>query len=195
MDTHGQKVYRTLKTSLGELTEGTLESQVRDGTMAAELHAYYVRQGLREGWVTPGSEYDTPLSRQDETNQRKNIFAARDVLEYWIDIFDFHPEKDKERMVLEMEKAVRYKENRGNASLEIAAKEQHEQWKRFVKEYQAERITPGHAKFRKANYEQYQASYGDLPETEKDKDREIVAVVTDMVLARADIRPRQIAVE
>jgi len=88
-------------------------------------------------------EYDKPLCEQSEINQRKNIGAALDVVKFWSRLYG---ECDLEK---EMKSAVDYETNQGRESLERCAESQHEQWKRFVRKYQAERITPREGGFRK----------------------------------------------
>lgn len=190
--TNVQQVCEALKRSLEELSSEDVDSNARDGTLAAELHGYYNQVGLKEGWLKP--EYATPLSRQDSTNKRKNILAVRNVLEYWAGQFKEQNREVQEGLVDEMQKAVRYEASRGNLHLERASDSQHKQWKSFVEMYQSERITPGNPKFREDNYRQYQTPYEGLSEKVKDQDRLVVAVITDMVLDKAGIRPREIKV-
>ncbi len=178
-----QNVYQTLNKCLDELSGSDLALNVRDGTLSADLHAYYNEVGKKEGWLKP--EYATPLSQQDETNKIKNVDAAKDVVQYWLSQFD--QLTDEGFLMDAIIRSVSYEANRGDPNLEAAADSQHEQWKRFIGTYQKERVTPGNPKFREANYNQYNAAYSGLNEKEKDQDRLIVAVVTDRVLERSDI--------
>jgi hypothetical protein len=183
--TNAKQVYQALRKSLEELSSEDVDISSRDGTLAAELHGYYNQVGLKAGWLKP--EYATALSMQDHTNKRKNISAARDVLEYWVHQFEGNGSDFEEGIVVEMQRAVNYEQNRGNIHLEAASDSQHEQWKRFVAEYQSERVTPGSPKFRQDNYDQFNAPYVNLSEKVKDQDRLVVAVITDNVLERSEI--------
>ena len=177
------QVLGSLEKCLSELCSEDVDSSCKEGTLAAALHGYYNQVGLKAGWLKP--EYATPLSEQDEVNKRKNILAAQDVLCYWKVRFEERDEEERSQLVEAMERSVDYEAHRGEVLLEAASNSQHRQWQRFVEEFQKERITPGHPKYRPANHQQYQASYQDLSEEEKDQDRLVVAVITDMVLARA----------
>ena len=86
-----------------------------------------------------------------------------------------------------MKSCAVYKGRRDLRGLEEAAESQHNQWRRFVKTYQKERITPGHEKFRQDNYDQFKTDYASLEECVKDQDRLIVGVITDVVLGLAGI--------
>jgi len=183
--TNAKQTYQALRRNLEEISSEDTGASVRDGTLAAELHGYYNQVGLKQGWLKP--EYATPLSLQDNTNKRKNIAAARDVLDYWLNEFEGKDSLVQEGLVLEMQKAANYEQNRGNLHLEAASDSQHEQWKKFVSEYQGERITPGNPKFRQDNYDQFKTSYSDLSEKVKDQDRLVVAVITDIALERSGI--------
>ena len=183
---NAERIYATLEECLKELSGEDLQSCTQDGTLAAELHAYYNQVGLKEGRLKP--EYATSLSKQDGVNKRKNIDAVNDVVNYWIGEFDRYTSDIGRALIIDdMRYSVGYEKHRGNLRLEAAAESQHEQWRNFVGAYQKERITLGDEKFRKDNYEQYNKAYKDLSEEEKDKDRLIVAVVTDRILERVGI--------
>jgi len=204
------KIERTVSECFIELDN--MKNLVSDNNLASELHAFYNTVGLEEGWLKP--EYATPLSAQDEINKQKNINAAKSVVEYWNTEFEQLPqyvsrqfeeydrrlmdtshaytfneiaEQIKTNLIEKMTLCTSYKDNRTLDMLEKASSIQHDIWKEFVKTYQQERITPGNLKFREENYKQYLASYKDLSEEDKDKDRLIIAVITDSILTRADI--------
>jgi len=192
-----------LSLALNELRDPNLSCSAKDGTLAADLHAFYNVVGLEEGWLLP--EYATPLSEQPEVTQVKNVDAALDVVNYWITQMGGDDMNNNvvahllnselggtnnnqySNLVQNMMACVDYESNRGNSHLEAAADSQHEQWVRFVDEHQKERVTPGHEKFREKNYKQFLAKYSELSENEKDQDRLAVAVLTDRILANADI--------
>ncbi len=177
-------IYKALKGALAELEAEDLEVRVQEGTLASDLHTFYNNVGLSEGWLKP--EYATPLSEQDAVNQVKNIDAAKDVIKYWVGAIETG-ELSGDAVLEAMSTAVAYEDNRGYSHLEAAADSQHEAWKSFVGANQAERVTPGHEKFRQDNYDQFTKGYGDLSPKEMDQDRLVVAVITDRVLEKAEI--------
>jgi len=141
-----QKVYSTLISVRGALQSDDLAARVQDGMPAAELHAFYNQVGLKAGWLK--LEYATTLSRQDATNQKKNVDAALDVIGYWISRFDqtkaslfseksqrkYHAELyaaieeiARNSLVDEMKSCAVYKGRRGLRGLEEAAESQHNQ--------------------------------------------------------------------
>src|SRR3989304_661534 len=77
-----ETIYQILVQKRSELVDLSTKESSKDETLAARLHEHYNVLGREEGWLKP--EYDTPLSEQDNINQRKNIDAALDVLKYWI---------------------------------------------------------------------------------------------------------------
>ncbi len=190
-----------------ELYSQSLDAAVKEGSLAAGLHAYYNQVGLKEGWLKP--EYATPLYKQNLVNQQKNMLAAADVITYWSlqfrriewalnrpysgslahaimgeALMEFEAQRD---LVDEMIKAVDYLDNNSRPHVNFGADSQHEQWKKFVSAYQKDRINPQSPNFREENYRQFNALFGNLSEKEKNQDRLILAVLTDMILANADI--------
>ena len=199
-------VQHHLEKLIDELACQRLDIAVREGTLAAGLHAFYNQVGLNEGWLKP--EYATPLSKQDLTNQRKNVLAALDVVKYWADQFDriekvlnrpysgslAHAIMGEDEMELraqeclieEMNHTVEYlKHERPHQN--FGAESQHEQWRKFMFKYQSERIDQQSTKYREDNFRQFHTAYSDLSPKEKNQDKLILAVVTDMILANADI--------
>lgn len=176
LKTHYEKVYDTIK--------NIKTNNIQDGSLAAELHAYYNTIGLKEGWLK--QEYATTLSKQDSINQIKNIEAVAAVVNFWKNVFD--SQKDTLDIIRIMQKCIiAFLEQNKFEWLEIAASKQHEQWQHFVGMHQKERITPGDPKFRKDNYDQFNKSYEDLSLKEKNQDRLIIAVITDRILEQAGI--------
>lgn len=182
-----KQIFNTLELTLYRFDSRGLHLNVRTGTLAASLHDFYNKVGLKEGWLKP--EYATPLSQQDKVNKLKNVLAAKDVVKYWFENFEMSGEitDNNLQLVEDMKFAVDYEENRGNFHLEMASESQHNQWRKFVLNYQKERITRSNPKFREDNYRQYASAYSKLSEKEKDQDRLIVAVVTDKILEKARI--------
>ncbi|GEM_PF-6868960 len=205
MNEQFQKVHLTLYQVRAALQSDDLAVRVQDGTPAAELHAFYNQMGMKEGWLKP--EYATPLSRQDAVNQQKNVDAALVVVNYWIPRFDYveglmQPgssfrsrfgdeaydiiDHGRKVMVEEMELCVEYQTHRNLRGVREGAESEHQQWRRFVATYQKERITPGHEKFRKDNYDQFKMDFAHLTEQLQDQDRTPVAVICDVILGLAD---------
>jgi hypothetical protein len=182
-------IVKALEFELKEMSSN-VGKKIINRTIAAELHEYYNQVGINEGWLK--KEYATKLAKQDKTNQLKNVRAAEDVILFWLRrLRAIANQKSNSRAVMRiinaMKKSVLYEVNRSHELLNEAAHSQHEQWIRFVGKHQADRVTFGHKNFRENNYKQYIKSYIGLSKKEKDQDRLIVAVVTDRVLARANI--------
>lgn len=135
-------VYKALVYAMGELDDPDIINCIQEGTLAADLHAFYNQVDLKEGWLKP--EYATPLSEQDEINQIKNIEAAKDVVRLWLWVFEEETKrKTGLNIVNAMEIAVMYEESRDEKGecpflTELAAESQHEQWRKFVGTYQKE---------------------------------------------------------
>jgi hypothetical protein len=183
------------------------ESGFEEGTLAANLHNYYNKVGLKEGWLKP--EYATPLFKQESDTQQKNVLAAQDVVKYWRtqfkridDILDRPYSHNlahaitgedemelsaREDLIYEMITAVDYLKNCDRPHVNFGAESQHDQWRAFVEKYQHDRIDPQSPKFRQDNYKQFHTEYSDLSPKEKNQDRLILAIITDNILDRAEI--------
>jgi len=158
---------------------------------ADHVNDYYNRLGLKQGWLRP--ENAVKLKKLDELARLKNIYAVRDVINFWIKVFRgeirIHEIDPKLLNIPQImaETVKDFLEHRRNKYLEYAAFMQHQQWRKFEYQYQRERITEGNPEFREDNYHEFSDIYDSLPDSEKEKDRMVVAIVTNLALAKSGI--------
>jgi len=150
-----------LKTNYQKVYEKIMDYKIdsfKEGSFASEIHRYYNEIGLKEGWLKP--EYMTELAQQDNITKKKNIEAAKDVICFWRKMFNqqhglFHMDHHLDIIRIMQECIISFLTHKEFKWLEECSKSQHEQWKKFVNEYQKERITPSHKDFREKNFEQF----------------------------------------